>query len=69
MSRVWRRLRTVACNRPDGSVVTVVRAQSLSIRREPGVDDMVLGGGEQKIALFVVHDLGKRTLMSCRPGV
>ena len=38
--------RTVAGDRPDGSVVTVVRSQPLSVGREPGVDDMVLGCSE-----------------------
>lgn len=60
--------RTVTRDCPDGTVVAVVGSESLSVRREPSIDDMILRGGKQKVTLFVVHDLGERTLVSCIEG-
>ena len=39
--------------------------EALSVRGEPGVDDLVLGRGEEEVALGVEDDLSERTLVTC----
>ena len=56
--------RTIHIKRPHGALMPVVRAQSFPIIREPDVDDMVLGAGEEEIALLVELDLRERTLVA-----
>lgn len=48
---------TVDIDRPDSSDVSLVCAKALSIVREPGIDDVILGHREEQIALTVVFDL------------
>lgn len=48
---------TVNVDRPDGPVVALVGAEALSIVRVPNVDNVVLGRGEEEVALGVVLDL------------
>jgi hypothetical protein len=54
----------VDVNAPDGAVVAVVGAQALAVQREPHVRLLVLGGGEEQVALAVVLDLRDRTLVA-----
>ena len=48
---------TVDIDRPDSSDVSLVCSETLSIVREPGIDDVILGHREEQIALTVVFDL------------
>jgi len=46
--------------------VSLVCAETLSIVREPGIDDMILGHGKEQISLAVVFDLRERTLVALK---
>ena len=50
-------VRTVDVDRPYGPVVPIVRAKTLAVMREPYIDDVVLGAGEEEIALLIELDL------------
>ena len=50
-------VRTVDVDRPYGAVVPIVRAETLAVMREPDIDDVVLGAGEEEIALLIELDL------------
>ncbi len=39
---------------PDGTDVAAVRAETLAVVREPGANDLVLGDGEEEIAIEVI---------------
>jgi len=56
--------RTVDIDRPDRSVVAVVSPETLAVVREPDVDDVVLGAGEEQVSLFVELDLGQRSFVA-----
>lgn len=49
---------------PDGSVVAVVRAQTLAVYREPYVRLLVFGRREQQVSISVVLDLSDRSFVS-----
>lgn len=55
---------TVYINGPDGTVVTLVGAETLAIVREPSVNDWILCDGEEQVTFTVELDLGERTLVS-----
>lgn len=55
---------TIHINRPDRSIVTIVSSEALAVVREPGVDNVVLGAGEEKVALFVKLDLGQSSFVT-----
>ena len=58
--------RTVDVYCPNGAVVPVVGPETLSVVREPDVDNVVFGAGEEEIALLVEFYLRKGPLMSCK---
>ena len=57
--------RTVDVNRPDGALMSVIRAQPLAIVGEPDVNDVVFRAGEEEVALEVELDLCERALVAC----
>lgn len=57
-------IRTITRDRPDRTVVAIVCTQSLSVRGEPRIDNLVLGRGEEKVALGIEDDLSERTLVT-----
>jgi hypothetical protein len=50
--------RTVDVYCPNRPVVSVVGSETLSIVREPDVDDVVFGAGKEEIALLIEFYLG-----------
>lgn len=44
--------------------MAVISSKTLSVVREPSIDDVILGDGEDKITLSVELDLGERTLVT-----
>lgn len=48
---------------PDGTLVALVGAQALAIVTEPGADMLILGDGEEKVAVAVELDLRQRTFL------
>lgn len=56
---------TVNRKRPHRTIVAVECTETLSVRGEPGIDDLVLGRGEEEVALGVEDDLRERTLVTC----
>jgi hypothetical protein len=44
--------------------VTIISSETLAVVREPGVDDVVLGTGEEEVALFVELDLCQRSFVA-----
>ena len=63
------RERTVYIDRPDCSVVTVVSSETLAVVREPDVDNVILGAGEEEVALFVELDLGQGSFVTWNSGM
>ena len=65
--RVGRKITlTVDVYCPNGAVVPVVGPETLSVVREPDVDDVVFGARKEEIALLVEFYLRKGPLMSCK---
>ena len=56
---------TVNRKRPHRTIVAVECTETLAVRGEPGVDDLILGRGEEEITLGVEDDLSERTLVTC----
>lgn len=52
---------TVNVNGPNGPVVPDIGAKTLAVVREPNVNELVLGHGEQQVALAVILDLSQGT--------
>ena len=55
---------TVDIDRPDCTIVTVVSSETLAVVREPDVDNVVLGAGEEQVSFLVELDLGQRSFMA-----
>lgn len=52
-SGIWCSVRTIDVYCPNCPVVSVVGPETLSIVREPDVDDVVFGTGKEEIALLI----------------
>jgi hypothetical protein len=61
---VIRRRSTHSHKPPSTTLVVTERAQPLPVTREPHIDDIVLGGREEEVALGVEDDLGEGALVS-----
>lgn len=61
--------RTIDINRPDRSTVAIISSETLAIVREPGVDNVVLGTGEEEVALFIELDLGQGSFVAWSPNM
>jgi hypothetical protein len=57
---------TVTSHRPHTTLVVIKGAQPLPVTREPHIDDIVLGGRKEEVALGVEDDLGEGALVSLK---
>lgn len=48
---------------PDGTLVALVGSEALAIVTEPGADVLILGDGEEEVAVAVEFDLRQRTFL------